>query len=45
MFSLGSVAITWSSKKHPIVALSSTEVEYIGAAIAACEIAWLRKLL
>ncbi|MCO5549193.1 hypothetical protein L7F22_002659 [Adiantum nelumboides] len=45
MFTLGSVAITWSSKKQPTVALSSTEAEYRGAAVAACEVAWLRKLL
>ena len=30
MFSLGSAAITWSSKKHPIVALLSTKAEYRG---------------
>ncbi|MCO5604381.1 hypothetical protein L7F22_058546 [Adiantum nelumboides] len=45
MFTLGSAAITWSSKKQPTVALSSTEAEYRGAAVAACEISWLRKLL
>jgi hypothetical protein len=45
MFSFGSVAVTWSSKKQPTVALSSTEAEYRGAAMAACEVAWLRKLL
>ncbi|MCO5548280.1 hypothetical protein L7F22_001737 [Adiantum nelumboides] len=43
MFTLGSAAITWSSKKQPIVALPSIEVEYRGAAVA-CEIAWLHKL-
>ena len=37
--------MSWSSKKQPTIALSSTEVEYRGAAMAACEIAWLRKLL
>ena len=37
VFSLGSGAISWSSKKQPIVALSSTEVEYTGAVVAACE--------
>ncbi|MCO5613294.1 hypothetical protein L7F22_067570 [Adiantum nelumboides] len=45
MFSFGSRAITWSSKKQPIVALLSTKAEYRGAAIAACEVAWLEMLL
>ena len=45
MFSLGSAAITWSSKKQPTIALSSTEAEYRGAAVAACEVAWLQMLL
>jgi len=45
MFSFGSVAVTWISKKQPTVALSSTEAEYRGAAMATCEVAWLRKLL
>ena len=35
MFSLGSVATTWSSKKQPMVALLSTKAEYRGAAVAA----------
>jgi len=45
MFSFGSGAVSWNSKKQPTVALSSTEVEYRGAAIAACEVVWLQKLL
>ena len=45
MFSLGSAAVTWSSKKQPTVALSSTEAEYRGAIVAACEVDWLCKLL
>ena len=45
MFSLGSASITWSSKKQPTVALSSTEAEYRGAAVVACEVAWLHMLL
>ncbi|MCO5574767.1 hypothetical protein L7F22_028558 [Adiantum nelumboides] len=45
MFSFGSVAITWISKKQPIVALLSTEAKYRGAAVVAYEIAWLKMLL
>ncbi|MCO5609065.1 hypothetical protein L7F22_063286 [Adiantum nelumboides] len=45
MFSLGSAAITWGSKKQPTVALLSTEAEYRGAATVACEVAWLELLL
>jgi hypothetical protein len=44
MFSFGSGAVSWSSKKQPTVALSCTEVEYRGAVIA-CEVVWLQKLL
>jgi len=45
MFSFGSGAVSWSSKKQPTVALSSTEAEYRGATITACEVVWLQKLL
>lgn len=45
MFSFGSDDVTWSSKKQPTVALSSTEAEYRGATMTACEVAWLHKLL
>jgi hypothetical protein len=45
LFSFGSGAVSWSSKKQPTVALSSTEAEYRSAAIAACEVVWLQKLL
>jgi len=38
MFSFGSGAVSWSSKKQPTFALSSTEVEYRGATIAMCEV-------
>jgi hypothetical protein len=41
MFSFGSGAISWSSKKQPTIALSNMEVEYRGATIVACEIVWL----
>jgi hypothetical protein len=45
MFSFGSGVISWSSKKQPIITLSSTEAEYRSATIVACEIVWLQKLL
>jgi hypothetical protein len=45
MFSFGSGAINWSSKKQPIVALSSMKAEYRGVTIATCEVVWLQKLL
>jgi hypothetical protein len=45
MFSFESGAISWSSKKQPTVALSSTEVKYRGVVIVACEVVWLQKLL
>jgi hypothetical protein len=45
MFSFGSAAVTWSSKKQPTIVLSSTKAKYRGATMAACEVAWFRKLL
>jgi hypothetical protein len=44
-FSIWSAAIVWSSKKQPTVALSSTEAEYRGAAVATCEAIWVKRLL
>jgi len=45
MFFFRSGVVSWSSKKQPTIALSSTKAEYRGAAITACEIVWLYKLL
>lgn len=45
VFSLGSGAISWSSKKQDTVALSSLEAEYMAATSAGCQAVWLRKLL
>jgi hypothetical protein len=45
MFSFGSGALIWSSKKQPTFSLLNIEAEYRGATIVACEIIWLQKLL
>ena len=45
VFSLNGGAISWSSKKQSVVALSSTEAEYIGITHAAKEATWVRHLL
>jgi len=45
VFFLGTGAVSWSSNKQDIVALSSSEAEYIAATSSACQATWLRKLL
>ena len=44
-FSLGSRAISWSSKKQATIAGSSMEAEYVAADHATKEAMWLRTLL
>ena len=41
---MGTGAISWSSKLQGIVALSTTEAEYVAATTASQEILWLRNL-
>ena len=45
VFMLGNAAISWKSKLQRLVALSSTEAEYISLCTASCEALYLRKLL
>lgn len=45
VFFLGFGAVSWSSKKQPVVSLSTTEAEYIVAASCACQCVWLRRIL
>ncbi|GKC79881.1 retrovirus-related pol polyprotein from transposon TNT 1-94 [Tanacetum coccineum] len=45
LFFLGNNAFTWSSKKQPIVTLSSCEAYYLAAISCACHSIWLRSML
>ena len=45
VFMLGNSVISWTSKKQPVVALSTTEAEYIALCLATQEAVWLRRLL
>ena len=45
IFFLGEMAISWSSQKQSIVALSSCEAEYIAATRAACQALWMKRLI
>ena len=45
VFMIGGNVISWTSKKQPVVALSTTEAEYIALCSATQEAIWLRRLL
>ncbi|TYK16910.1 integrase [Cucumis melo var. makuwa] len=45
VFSMGSGVFSWTSKKQSVVALSTTEAEYISLAAAGCQTLWLRWML
>ena len=45
IFSIGSTTVSWYSRKQRSMALSSVEVEYMAASLAACEAIWMRKTL
>lgn len=45
LFLLGSSAISWSSRKQPSTALSSSEAEYMAVTSATCQAIWLRRIL
>jgi hypothetical protein len=42
---LGSVMVSWRTRKQTSVALSTTELEYIALCVAVREAMWLHKLL
>ncbi|XP_052734733.1 secreted RxLR effector protein 161-like [Vigna angularis] len=45
IFFMEGYPISWSSRKEPVVALSSCEAEYIASCEATCQATWLRFLL
>ncbi|CAL5403117.1 unnamed protein product [Camellia sinensis] len=45
VFMMGSGVISWSSRKQPIVTLSTTKAEFVAATSCACKAIWLRRLL
>ena len=44
-FFIGGGVISWSSKKQPIITLSSTEAEYVALTHSSKDIIWIQKLL
>ena len=45
LFKLANGPVTWMSRRQPVVALSTTEAEYIAASDATREAVWLSRLL
>ena len=45
IFLLGSGAVSWLSKKQPIITLSTTKAEFVAAAGCASQVVWMRRVL
>ena len=45
VFFLGSGAVSWSSKKQPVVTLSTIQAEYIAVATCACQCIWIKRIM
>ena len=42
---MGSGAISWDSKKQPILDLSTVEAKYVATTAATCQAVWMRRML
>jgi len=42
---MSEVAISWSSKKHLVASISTTEAEFIPATTSSCQVVWLKQIL
>lgn len=45
VFMLSGAVVTWSSRKQPIVTLSTTEAEFIAAVGSSCQAIWMQRVL
>ena len=45
LFLMAKGPISWTSKKQPVIALSTSEAEYVAVSAAAQEAVWLRRFL
>lgn len=44
VFMIGCAAVSWCSRKQPVVTLSTTEAEFIAACAGGCQAVWLRRI-
>ena len=44
-FNFGTGVVSWDSKEHPIVTISSIEAEYVVATSIACQAIWMKRML